>query len=510
MKSKVNHQSRIRVLLVDDNARNASLVEGYLNTFYEVIELKSGEECLQFLQKEKVDLVLINAGMQEMNGYETCKKIKTDRETLHIPVILMSSLPTGQERMRSLQSGADDFISKPFGMDEVVARVRAHLRIKETCNYLESANSNLSALVSNVSTIFKKFDPESFNDKEFDKSILDMILRKDITEKNKASHVFMGIQNGDRIKGEIYSAGAKAVECTIPLNFYQPKHKAEKDESLPLIYSNHTDAESDAEYQESFAVELSNIIGRISNFAAYVSNLKEVIAFNYGHPAAHSNAQLLKGLELYAPLFKGISRKIKEMDEALVHSLDALAVASEVLVGKPNHIYRINKYATILAKQLVLSDKFVRDIGIAAKLHDVGNFHVSPDILRKSQKLTHEELEAVKQHPLHGAKLLGDNPKLKMAKSVALTHHERWDGSGYPYGLKGNKIPLEGRIVSIADHYDALRSCRSYRPAYGHVETCMIITEGDGKTTPHHFDPQIMNAFKYVCGQFEEIHEKLK
>jgi HD-GYP domain-containing protein (c-di-GMP phosphodiesterase class II) len=97
-----------------------------------------------------------------------------------------------------------------------------------------------------------------------------------------------------------------------------------------------------------------------------------------------------------------------------------------------------------------------------------------------------------------------------MAKSIALTHHERWDGGGYPNALQGERIPLEGRIVNIADQYDALRNARVYKPAFDHQKTCGIIIEGDGRTMPHHFDPQVLNAFKESVAEFEELYEKLK
>ncbi|MBI4691506.1 MAG: HD domain-containing protein [Nitrospirae bacterium] len=97
-----------------------------------------------------------------------------------------------------------------------------------------------------------------------------------------------------------------------------------------------------------------------------------------------------------------------------------------------------------------------------------------------------------------------------MAKEIALSHHERWDGSGYPYGLKGEDIPISGRILNIADQYDALRNLRVYKPAFDHETTNKIITEGDGRTMPHHFDPQVLDAFKNAHKQFEEVYERLK
>jgi len=96
-----------------------------------------------------------------------------------------------------------------------------------------------------------------------------------------------------------------------------------------------------------------------------------------------------------------------------------------------------------------------------------------------------------------------------MARSIALSHHERWDGTGYPQGLAGEAIPVEGRILVVADQYDALRNPRVYKPALDHDTTCRILVEGDGRTMPHHFDPAVHAAFRRNAARFEEIYETL-
>ncbi len=189
----------------------------------------------------------------------------------------------------------------------------------------------------------------------------------------------------------------------------------------------------------------------------------------------------------------------------LTQKLSEISEVYDDETGK--HIKRVGEYSALIAKNLGMDKDYVEKIRMFSQLHDIGKLKVPREILTKPDKLTPEEIEIMKKHTIYGAEFLGEQPWLKMARNVALYHHENWDGSGYPFGLREEEIPLEARIVKIADVYDALRSARRYKSSLTHEKAIEIILKGDGRTMPDHFDPQILEVFRKVHLKFNEIFE---
>jgi putative two-component system response regulator len=201
--------------------------------------------------------------------------------------------------------------------------------------------------------------------------------------------------------------------------------------------------------------------------------------------------------------------RARELEKAHRDSLLQLLRAARFKDNETaSHLRRIQHYCRAMAQQLGWAPEEVQRIAEASPMHDIGKIGVPDTILHKCGPLNTEEWRIVRRHPAYGALLLqgSTSPLLHTAREIALTHHERWDGTGYPRGLKGEAIPLAGRILAIADTYDALRCRRCYKPGYPHGRATEIILQGDGRTMPEHFDPQILDLFRELQGVFEEIH----
>ncbi|MGC8610907.1 MAG: HD domain-containing phosphohydrolase [Athalassotoga sp.] len=203
-------------------------------------------------------------------------------------------------------------------------------------------------------------------------------------------------------------------------------------------------------------------------------------------------------------------RLISEIQNAYIYLATKFVEISEVYDYETgSHIHRVGEYSAFIASKLMMGEEFISNIRIYSMIHDIGKLKVPREILMKNGSLTKEEFEEMKKHTIYGEQLLGEAPFLEMARHIARYHHEKYDGTGYPDGLKGDEIPIEGRIMAIADVYDALRSPRRYKRAFSHEEAVKIILEGDGRTKPDHFDPKILEIFRKYNLEFKRIYESL-
>jgi putative two-component system response regulator len=201
---------------------------------------------------------------------------------------------------------------------------------------------------------------------------------------------------------------------------------------------------------------------------------------------------------------------IATLDESYLETVQRMVRAAgfrDVETGA--HILRIGLLSQEIAKSLGMDSEFCQTLFHSAPLHDLGKIGIPDSILLKKGTLNVDEWKIMQEHPRIGSNIMENSvsPYLKSAEIIARTHHERFDGTGYPSRLQGDHIPLEGRIVKMADEYDALRSQRPYKPPMEHQAAMNILQNGDMRTSPSHFDPEILRIFVEQQHRFQEIYE---
>lgn len=346
------------LLVVDDDPAIHRMIGRIFR--HQPIDLGSaygGQDALESIQSILPDLILLDVSMPDMGGFEVAERIRDDLRLHHIPIIMLTGLNGTDMLVRALGTCADDFIAKTADPSEIIARVKYHLRRKQTLDQLHTDQRTCQDAVS--------------------------------------------------LKSDQLATALERLQAA----------------SLEVIW-------------------------RLTAAAEYRDN---------------------------------------ETGE---------------------HIKRMSHYAAALARQMGLKNKAVETLLYAAPLHDIGKLGIPDEVLLKPGKLDAAEWEIMKRHTTIGAEILKGSTIgfVKMGEIIARTHHEKWDGSGYPYGLKGRKIPLVGRIVALADVFDALTSKRPYKQAFSVERSNQIISQGSGV----HFDPDVVEAFFAIPDTIHQIKARFQ
>ena len=313
----------------------------------------------------------------------------------------------------------------------------------------------------------------------------------------------------DKKAGELWSriaSGAPAIRV--------PSHKGIVGETVTHgrvinIHDAYKDSRFNPEIDKATGYQTRNLLS-----APMQNNKGETIgAFQVlnkrGGPFSRNDEEILTIFAAQAATAVENAQLYGELRAAAKDTIFRLASAAEYKdMDTRNHLERMSRYCAILSEEIGMAAEWTQSLQLAAPMHDIGKLGVPDAILKKPGKLSDEEWMEMKRHPLYGAEILkgSDNELLRMSQRVALSHHERWDGSGYPHGLKREEIPLEGRIVTLADVFDALTSKRCYKPAFDVEESLRLVREGSGK----HFDPALVDAFFRALPRIKQVMEIFK
>ena len=269
-------------------------------------------------------------------------------------------------------------------------------------------------------------------------------------------------------------------------------------------------------YESIVAAGASDFIQKPISFKELTIRLKRVLRMRYLLIERNQINQKLEdsieALEKYSVDLKKALEELEkaheELDYAYLDTINRLVSAAEYKDEETgDHIVRMSRYSTLIAEKLGLSDEMVKLIRYASPMHDIGKIGIPDSILLKPGRLTDDEFETIKTHTTIGASILQDSKAqvLQVAHEIALNHHEKWNGNGYPRGLKEDETPVSGRIVGIADTFDALTSKRPYKEPYP-VEVAVEIIRSERGT---HFDPEVVDVFLENIGTIKQIKDEV-
>lgn len=498
-----------RILCVDDEPMNLSLLEAMLAPRgFAVVLAANGLEALERIRQERVDIVLLDVMMPEMDGFEVCRRIKSDERYGNIPVIMITGYAARENRIKGIEAGAEDFISKPFDSAEVMARINMLLKVKALNDQLNAAYGNITNLVTFGEKIVATFDPLHFDIMSTVTRIVSQIIASNPEMPDRPQVVLVsiseGTESGSWLRFEY--RGSNLVMTPIQQDLRRCFPLSTGGERV--FFCNENDL-ARPEWEELSRTLAESAVVPL-NLICHLNDRLSLCALNYGRQITRFDVEVLNSVVAQCLFLQSLSCQVRKTEDAFAYTVHALARASEANdEDTGDHILRVGEYSALLARRLGMPEEFVSTIRLQAQMHDIGKVHTPSEILKKPGQFTPEEFESMKLHTIQGTRILGNHIRLNMASNIALSHHERYDGSGYPHGLSGEEIPIEARIVSLADQYDALRNPRVYKPAFGHATTCQIILEGDGRTLPQHFDPVVLDAFRELSDKFAEIYESL-
>jgi response regulator RpfG family c-di-GMP phosphodiesterase len=483
----------LNILVVDDEKPIREAMKEFLERrhSYRVLTAEDGFEALQILSKEKIDCCLTDISMPGVDGLELTERIQSLDNT--IPVVVMTGYPSLESAIRTLKNGVVDFLIKPVRLDQLSMVIERTMR--ERSLFVE--NVLLKEEVKGKQRILDL--NRELEEKIRELETVNLILRR-LDHPASSRALFETLVN---LCGEITSCDEahfvildqEKKEPSVISSFYEGAGEGDK-ESHPVPQDL-----LDRMATEGLPVLVKgedgkgNLIAaplkiRSSPFGALVLKAR-----NGKGPLKERDLYYLdflldkasSSIENFA-LYDNLYQSLFSILYAFVETLEARDAYTK------QHSSRVTRYAVAMAKALDRPEEEIEILQVAANLHDIGKIGVPDHILLKPGKLTDEEYEVIKKHPLIGSHIIGHFDMWSKEQGVIRAHHERWDGRGYPDRLKEEQIPYLARIISIADVYDALTSDRSYRSKMPQGKAVALLRENAGSQ----FDPEISEIFLHL------------
>jgi putative nucleotidyltransferase with HDIG domain len=508
------------ILFVDDEESILDVARQYFERKgYQTLTASNGVEALKIFENESVDCCFTDINMPEMNGLELAENIRMRDATM--PVIVMTGYPSLENTIQTLKNGVVDFLIKPVNLKQMelcmlrVMQQRGlfveNVLLKEEVKgkeRLEELNRELLYKVDELNILNKIMGSftTTVSTTDIFKRAVDVVL--EITPADRCMFYVINESVGEPFevasaaKGKMKKEAVPPDSCSLPSIPVgeQPDDHATllsrvilevASDELPLLISENTGVRGLPKELMSVMIVPMKIREKVFGVLTAVIcgggvrfSEKDLYYLSF---MAQSAAQSIENLALYENIYENLFATLY----AFVNAVEARDLYTR------QHSSRVTGISMILGKQLGCSGEELDILNFAGHLHDIGKIGIRDDILLKPGRLTSEEFEKIKAHPVIGANILAQLGMWEKERQIIRCHHERFDGTGYPDGLKQEQIPSLARILSVADVYDAMASDRAYRRRMEEELILKIIDEGAGTQ----FDPEVVAAFKYVYNQ---------
>ncbi|HOJ52847.1 MAG TPA: response regulator [Syntrophales bacterium] len=463
-----------KILVVDDYPPTREMiVEALAACGYEnVHEAENGLQALEMLRREPHHLVISDVMMPHMDGIDLLQHV---REMKTRPVVIMiTAQPEIDLTVKAMKKGAVDYLKKPFKIDELIYRVDLYLKGQEFTEMGEEFSEREEEL-SVHSYIFDSVETiEGENDLIFEK-IVDLALK---VVEGEACQLFLYDREEDAFYPKMVKPEEEQTAIVENLSLIEKMlHKA-LDRGEAII------ATSEDNPLFSPAIICAPLTIRGNPFGVLVVRRKKTFG-SFTKKDLHYVVSLTKRASLNIEnrlLYESLFNNVYETFKSLVASVQLRDQYTE------QHSLRVTEMAVKIARHMGLEEEDLEVLRLAGPLHDIGKIAIPDAILLKPDRLTADEYEVIKTHSQLGEKILTPISLFDREKAIVRYHHERWDGKGYPDGLKGEEIPLLARVLAVADTYDAITNDRPYQRARSHAEAIEEIYRQGGKQ----FDPQVV------------------
>jgi response regulator RpfG family c-di-GMP phosphodiesterase len=489
------HDESHRVLVADDEKVIREILSDFLTMEgYVVRTVEDGQAALDELEQRSYNLVITDLKMPRMGGIELLEEI--NRRGMGVLTVIMTGFGTVETAIDAMKKGAYDYILKPFKVEEVIHIVQRGLEKQR----LQQENLQLREAIS-IYTMSEALTKSLSLD-----HVLEIIVSTTLKESGAdvAALLLVNEPNGQfevRLRRSLDTS--KFEQEIEELNLVEILEHYREDR--PVLY--HGARASRFFMRPAPGQQLVSFMSVPLKIRLEIIGMLNVYSYSRGNKFSEGRRKMLSILADRASSAIDNARLYQNLQNTLQQTIEGFARAVEANdTYTRGHSDRVMLYSRLVSEGLGLDKDHIRRICTAALMHDIGKIGIPLDALNKPQKLTKEEYEIFKEHPDKGRRILEPIEFLKDIVPAVYHHHEQYDGTGYPLGLKGEEIPLEARILAVADTYDAMTSDRAYRSALSHE----IAVAELKRCAATQFDPRIVAVFIIEMEKYKKEKEEEK